>query len=128
VEDNHDSAQMLRELLKSDGHLVAIAGDGADALKQLESFAPEWILMDIGLPGMDGYAVAGLMRQREAGKAAHIYALTGYGNPEDRALALKSGFDDHLTKPVDPENLLRLLSEGAPQRTDSRSPRSARHH
>jgi PAS domain S-box-containing protein len=128
VEDNYDSAQMLRELLKSDGHLVAIAGDGADALRQLESFAPEWILMDIGLPGMDGYAVAGLMRQREAGRAAHIYALTGYGNPEDRALALKSGFEGHLTKPVDPENLLRLLSEGAPLRADSRSSRSARHH
>jgi CheY-like chemotaxis protein len=116
VEDNRDSAEMLRAVLGTDGHEVALAYDGGEALKQLESFAPEWVLMDIGLPGMDGYAVAGLMRQRVPAAAVRIYALTGYGQPEDRALALKSGFDGHLTKPVDPEALLRLLSEGAPKR------------
>ena len=128
VEDNNDSAQMLRELLKSDGHAVATASDGSEALSLLESFSPEWILMDIGLPGMDGYAVADLMRQRESGRSARIYALTGYGQPEDREMALKSGFDGHLTKPVDPEALLRLLSEGSPQRAAFRSPHSTRRH
>jgi CheY-like chemotaxis protein len=77
---------------------------------------------------MDGYAVAGLMRQREKGKAARIYALTGYGLPADREMALKSGFDGHLTKPVDPETLLRLVSEDSPQQTGGRPQRSMRHH
>jgi PAS domain S-box-containing protein len=128
VEDNDDAAQVLCELLKTDGHAVATASDGREALDLLESFTPEWILMDIGLPGMDGYAVAGLMRQREKGKAARIYALTGYGLPADREMALKSGFDGHLTKPVDPETLLRLVSEDSPQQTGGRPQRSMRHH
>lgn len=127
VEDNDDSAQMLCSLLKTDGHQVATASDGGEALNQLESFAPDWILMDIGLPGMDGYAVVGLMRQRESGKSARIYALTGYGHPEDRDMALRSGFDGHLTKPVDPQNLLRLLSQGPPEHSNSRSRHSTRY-
>jgi PAS domain S-box-containing protein len=125
VEDNDDSAQMLCALLRSDGHQVSTAHDGGEALNQLDSFAPDWVLMDIGLPGMDGYAVVGIMRQRNSGKSARIYALTGYGHPEDRDMALRSGFDGHLTKPVDPDNLLRLLSE-APQHLASRS-RLTRH-
>jgi CheY-like chemotaxis protein len=81
--------------------------------------------MDIGLPGMDGYALAGLMRQR-VGRAVRMYALTGYGYPEDRAMALRSGFDGHLTKPVDPEALLRLLSDALPERPQTESHRPAR--
>ncbi len=127
VEDNNDSAEMLCSLLKADGHEVATASDGGDALSQLESFAPEWILMDIGLPGMDGYAVVGLMRQRERGKSARIYALTGYGNPEDRDMALRSGFDGHLTKPVDPQSLLRLVSEMPSQHSHARQRHTTRH-
>jgi PAS domain S-box-containing protein len=126
VEDNHDSAEMLRALLESDGHTVATAGDGGEALKQLESFAPEFVLMDIGLPGMDGYSVAGLMRQKESGKAVRLYALTGYGYPEDRALAFRSGFDGHMTKPVDPDRLLRLLSDALADRARTNNKHPAR--
>jgi PAS domain S-box-containing protein len=125
VEDNPDSANVLSTLLESDGHTVARASDGGEALTQLESFAPEFVLMDIGLPGMDGYAVAGLMRQR-VGRAVRMYALTGYGYPEDRAMALRSGFDGHLTKPVDPEALLRLLSDALPERAQTEPRRPAR--
>ena len=126
VEDNPDSANVLCTLLEADGHTVATASDGGEALTQLESFAPEFVLMDIGLPGMDGYAVAGLMRQRASGRAVRMYALTGYGYPEDRAMAFKSGFDGHLTKPVDPDELLRLLSDALPGRVHADSPHPAR--
>jgi CheY-like chemotaxis protein len=124
VEDNADSAQMLCALLEGDGHTVAAARDGGEALTQLEAFSPEFVLMDIGLPGMDGYALAGLMRQRTSGKSVRMYALTGYGYPEDRAMALRSGFDGHLTKPVDPERLLRLLSDALPERSHASSQRA----
>ncbi|HSC08751.1 MAG TPA: ATP-binding protein, partial [Steroidobacteraceae bacterium] len=124
VEDNQDSAQMLCALLEGDGHTVAAARDGGEALTKLEAFSPEFVLMDIGLPGMDGYALAGLMRQRTSGKSLRMYALTGYGYPEDRAMALRSGFDGHLTKPVDPERLLRLLSDALPERSNASSQRA----
>ena len=68
---------------------------------------PEWVLVDIGLPGIDGFALAGLIRGHRNGKDARIYALTGYGRFEDRTLADASGFDGHFTKPVDPSVLLR---------------------
>ena len=126
VEDNPDSARTLCALLEGDGHIVATAGDGGEALTQLESFGPEFVLMDIGLPGMDGYAVAGLMRQRTSGRSVRLYALTGYGYPEDRALAFRSGFDGHLTKPVDPDRLLRLLSDALPERATANPPQPAR--
>jgi PAS domain S-box-containing protein len=111
VEDNVDAAESLMILLAADGHQVHATRNGKEALRELESFAPEWIFMDIGLPEMDGYALAELMRQSEHGKEARIYAVTGYGRPEDRELSLKAGFDGHMTKPVDPQALLTLLAD-----------------
>ena len=75
--------------------------------------------MDIGLPGVDGFALAGLVRGHRNGKDAHIYAITGYGRSEDRTLALASGFDGHLTKPVDPNLLLNMLKQASPRKTTS---------
>ena len=111
VEDNVDSAESLAMLLSAVGHETRIAHDGVAALQTLESFAAEWVLLDIGLPGMDGYVVAQAIRERYRGRPLRLYALSGYGRQEDRALALTSGFDGHLTKPVDPAHLLALMTE-----------------
>jgi two-component system, OmpR family, response regulator len=98
-------------LLSVAGHDVRTTHDGAGALQTLASFAAEWVLLDIGLPGMDGYLVAKAIRKRYRQQPPRLYALSGYGRQEDRALALDSGFDGHLTKPVDPAYLLTLLAE-----------------
>jgi PAS domain S-box-containing protein len=111
VEDNVDSAESLAMLLSVAGHDVRTTHDGAAALQTLASFPAEWVLLDIGLPGMDGYLVAQAIRERYRQQPLHLYALSGYGRQEDRALALDSGFDGHLTKPVDPAYLLTLLAE-----------------
>jgi PAS domain S-box-containing protein len=115
VEDNADAAQSLAMLLEMAGHYVQIAGDGPAALASLERFDAEIVLLDIGLPGADGYVVAQAIRERFAAPLRKLYALTGYGREEDRTLALSAGFDGHLTKPVDPANLLGLIDD-APAR------------
>ena len=117
VEDNVDSAESLALLLSTDGHEVRIAHDGAAALQTLENFAADLVLLDIGLPGMDGYVVAQTIRERNRERGPRVYALSGYGRPEDRARALASGFDEHLTKPVDPSCLLTLIAHGDASRS-----------
>ena len=109
VEDDHDSVESLQILLRLAGHDVLATRSGFDALEALGRFAPEWIFADIGLPGLDGYALAGMIRHHPNGKAPRLYAVTGYGRLEDRALALQAGFDGHLVKPVDPNVLFGLL-------------------
>jgi PAS domain S-box-containing protein len=116
VDDNDDAAASLAMLLVSAGHEVRTAHDGAAALSSLHNFPAEVVLLDIGLPGADGYVVAQSIRERFPHVARRLYALTGYGREEDRALALSAGFDDHFTKPVDPERLLQLIV--APSRSD----------
>jgi CheY-like chemotaxis protein len=111
VEDNVDSAQALAMLLSMAGHDVRITHDGAGALETLGAFPAELVLLDIGLPGMDGYLVAQTIRERYWERPLRVYALSGYGRQEDRSLALASGFDDHLTKPVDPTRLLALIAQ-----------------
>ena len=110
VEDNRDAAETLEDLLEDWGHQVCLAGDGTAALERVQDCHPEVILLDIGLPGMDGFEVARRMR-REAGlDRSLLVAMTGYGNNDHRERAVESGFDMHLTKPVDPEELRRLLA------------------
>jgi CheY-like chemotaxis protein len=113
VEDNVDSAESLAMLLRMGHHEVMVTHDGATALNTLETFAADLILLDIGLPGMDGYMVAQSVRSRFPTRSIHIIAMTGYGREEDRQLAREAGFDEHLTKPVDPEHLLRLITAQA---------------
>ncbi|HVR98851.1 MAG TPA: ATP-binding protein [Thermoanaerobaculia bacterium] len=110
VEDNPDAAQALSELLELWGHEVAAAMDGPAALKVVESFRPDVVLMDIGLPGMDGYELARRLRERPDLAGAHFIALTGYGQEADRRRSAEAGFDDHLTKPADPGVLRNLLA------------------
>jgi two-component system CheB/CheR fusion protein len=97
-------------LLRSWGHEVRVAHDGPEALKMANAFRPEVVLLDIGLPGMDGYEVAGRLR-REVGLArALVVAVTGYGQEEYRRRSFAEGFDRYLVKPVDPSTLRELLA------------------
>jgi len=113
VEDNADAAESLRDLLYLDNHEVLVVHDGTAALAALDRFRAEVVLLDVGLPRMDGHMVAHAIRSRHAAGVPRprIIALTGYGTEDDRAATLRSGFDDHLTKPVNPAELLRLVSQ-----------------
>jgi CheY-like chemotaxis protein/anti-sigma regulatory factor (Ser/Thr protein kinase) len=109
VDDNADGARMLARLLKAVGHAVDVVYDGPSALEFTDSCSPDVVLLDIGLPGMDGYEVARRIRRRHELDRTLLVALTGYGQAEDRARALEVGFDDHLVKPVSPDDLASLL-------------------
>src|SRR5262249_28998165 len=109
VDDNRDGAESLGILLRASGHEVRTAYSGGDAVAAAEAFAPEAVLLDIGLPGMDGYEVAARLRQQPSTAAALLVALTGYGQEEDRRRALEAGFDQHFVKPIDPDSLEQLL-------------------
>jgi PAS domain S-box-containing protein len=110
VEDGLDARESLRLLLEHAGHVVETAEDGATGLAKLHAFRPDVALIDIGLPGLDGYALARLARERPETSAIRLVALTGYGQEDDRQRALAAGFDVHLTKPVDPARLAELLA------------------
>ncbi|HKP11032.1 MAG TPA: PAS domain-containing protein [Blastocatellia bacterium] len=109
VEDNPDSAEMLAFMLTLGGHQVHVAHNGAEALEAAHTFAPQIVLCDIGLPGMNGYELAARLRQQAEFKRTALIALTGYGQDEERRRAREAGFDYHLTKPVGPESLASLL-------------------
>jgi CheY-like chemotaxis protein len=109
VDDHEDAREALRFLLEDEGHDVRTAGDGPSALAETERFSPEVVLLDIGLPGIDGYEVARAMRHMEQGRDVYLVAVSGYGLPEDRARSRDAGFDDHLLKPVAPQVLLDLV-------------------
>ena len=109
VDDNHDAAESLAYLLSLEGHTVDVAYDGVTALSEAAKSHPQVVLLDIGMPGMDGYEVARALRAGESTRLMTIIALTGYGQPDDREHARAAGFDDHLTKPVDTELLIEIL-------------------
>ena len=109
VDDNRDAREMLRTLLELEGHRVETASDGRQAVKLAVEGAPEVALVDIGLPGMDGYEVARQIRRR-LGDAITLVALTGYGDEEAQRLAREAGFGEHFVKPVDVDRLTRFLS------------------
>lgn len=108
VEDSVDSAETLAELITRWGHEVHLAHDGSTALRLARELRPNVILLDIGLPDMDGYTVAHRLRGEDLGGEI-LVALTGYGEAQDRARAEQAGFDRHLTKPVEPQALRDLL-------------------
>ncbi|HET6383530.1 MAG TPA: response regulator [Armatimonadota bacterium] len=110
VEDNRDAAETLSEILELWGHEVRVANNGRDALEMARVSPPEVALLDIGLPEMDGYEVARIFRSDKSLSEVLLVALTGYGQGEDRRLSKEAGFDVHLTKPVDPNELRRLLA------------------
>ena len=109
VDDNVDAARLLAQFLELEGHDVRVAHEGIAAIEAFAARPPDVVLLDIGLPGLDGYEVARRLRAR-AGGGPLLVALTGYGQQQDRALALAAGFDHHLVKPVSPPTLLELLA------------------
>jgi CheY-like chemotaxis protein/anti-sigma regulatory factor (Ser/Thr protein kinase) len=109
VEDNPDAAEAMRMLLVQLGHIVASAASGLEALERARDFRPEVVLLDIGLPGLDGYEVARTLRSYDETRRARVIAVTGYGQPADRERSSAAGFDHHLVKPVDPANLARAI-------------------
>ena len=122
VDDNADTARGMALLLKFYGHDVQTANDGRAAINLAQVYRPDIVLLDIGLPGMDGYQVAARLRQEEALKGSVIIAVSGYGQEEDRRRSREAGFDHHMVKPVDHNALLRLLAQSATAAgADSRS-------
>jgi CheY-like chemotaxis protein len=109
VEDNPDSRELLALLLERLGHRVYSAEDGPSGVAEALARRPDVLLVDIGLPGLDGYGVARRVRN-ELGHEVYMIALTGYGQPDDRRRALDAGFDAHFTKPLDMQAIDELLS------------------
>jgi signal transduction histidine kinase len=112
VDDNIDLARSLARYLKRLGHDVQTAYEGNEAIERARSHRPEFLLLDIGLPGRDGYQVAEELRRDASCKRATFIAITGYGREEDRRRSREAGFDHHLVKPVDFNVLLMLLGKG----------------
>jgi len=109
IEDNRDSATSLRDLLELYGCEVALAHTGPEGLELARRTRPEVIVCDIGLPGMDGYALARALRQEAELEHVLLLAMSGYGQEEDLRRSREAGFDGHLIKPVDPDELLRCF-------------------
>lgn len=114
VDDNVDAAEVLATLLRHLGHEVHVVHDGAQALTVADGFRPEVILLDIGMPGMNGFEVARRLQERKRTPRPLVVALTGWGRPADEARSREAGFDLHLVKPVEEEQLRQLL-EGSPR-------------
>ena len=115
VDDNTDAADSLAMLLEAIGNDVRVAYDGEEAVDKALEFSPEVVLLDIGLPKMHGYDVAKRIRA-EKGADVLLVAVTGWGNEEDRRRSRDAGFDYHFTKPVDPEDLVRVVGTALPSK------------
>jgi signal transduction histidine kinase/ActR/RegA family two-component response regulator len=123
VDDNQDAALSLAMLLRALGNDVRTADNGHSALEAIPSFKPDVVLLDLGMPGMSGYEVAVRARVMPAGRECVLVALTGWGQEEDRRRSREAGFNHHLLKPVDVEELKALLSESQdPSRSPDASP------
>ena len=112
IEDNPDAADTLREILEMEGHVVDVAYSGADGIRKAPSFRPDVVLCDIGLPDMDGLAVARALRGDPSVSGALLVAVSGHTRPDDIEKAMAAGFDRHLAKPPDLDALERLLASG----------------
>jgi PAS domain S-box-containing protein len=116
IDDNRDAADSLAELVSMLGHRADVAYDGFAGLARAAEAPPDVVLCDIGLPGMDGYECARQLRALSASREVRLVAVSGYAQPEDVARAMEAGFDAHVAKPPDPEQLAGLLSAGADSR------------
>jgi CheY-like chemotaxis protein len=111
VDDNRDSAESLALYLELMGHAVRTAHDGNEAMSVALEVQPDVVLLDIGLPGQNGYEVARNLRDTAWGRGLLLVAITGWGQEEDKRRAREAGFDVHLTKPVDPQVVAKLLQD-----------------
>jgi CheY-like chemotaxis protein len=114
ADDNRDAADSLAMLLKMDGHDVTVVYDGPQALAAIRQKSPDVALLDIGMPGMNGYEVARAVRSDYARDSLMLVAVTGWGQQADIAAAKAAGFDRHFTKPIDPDQLAAMMVNAAP--------------
>jgi CheY-like chemotaxis protein len=126
VDDNVDAADALQYVLKLSGHQVTVAHDGPGAIAAAAAEHPELVLLDIGLPGMDGYQVAAHLRQAGHDRTA-LVAISGYGQEEDLRRSQGAGFDHHLVKPVDGATLRRLIADLSGRFARAANPRAVNH-
>jgi CheY-like chemotaxis protein len=110
ADDNEDGREMLEYLLTADGHTVAKAADGREAVETAATFRPDVAILDIGMPGLNGYSVAQALRETSPTSSLVLVALSGLGQREDKARARSAGFDRHFTKPVDINSLRAFLA------------------
>ena len=113
VDDYPDAAEAASMLITLYGHECRTATSGQDALAQAATFDPEIVILDIGLPDISGYEVARMLRGRPGGRSLYLAAVTGWGQPEDRARALAAGFDQHVLKPTDAAKIKAILQLAA---------------
>ena len=111
MDDNRDGAQSLATVLQLLGNVVRTANDGVEALGQAEGFRPEVVLMDVGMPRLNGYEATRRIREQPWGRKMIIVALTGWGQDSDKERSRQAGCDGHLVKPVDVPELERLLTD-----------------
>lgn len=114
VDDNRDAALSLAMLLKLTGHQTQMAHDGVEAVEKATAWVPDVVLLDIGLPRMNGYDVCRTIREQAWGKNVAMIALTGWGQDEDRRKSEEAGFDGHLVKPVEHASLVQTLAACKP--------------
>jgi CheY-like chemotaxis protein len=110
VEDNPDTAEMLALLLRGLGHDVRVAYDGPEALREAEAFGPDTVLLDLRLPGLDGYEVARRLREQKTARGARLVGVTGYQDPDAFRRATEAGMERLLTKPVPPDVLEGIVN------------------
>jgi CheY-like chemotaxis protein len=113
ADDNRDNAMSWAILIEGMGHQVAVAYDGLSAVQSASLMQPQVLLLDIGMPHLDGYEVARRIRATDWGQDAYLVAVTGWGQAKDRAMAKEAGFDEHYTKPLDPDHLETLLRKAS---------------
>lgn len=110
ADDDHDMVLSLTALLRAEGHDTMGVHHGGDVVETVAEFAPDALLLDIGMPKMSGYEIVRALRERYGSARPVIVAITGRGRPSDRQLSEMVGFDHHFTKPVEPKELLATLS------------------
>jgi CheY-like chemotaxis protein len=125
ADDNRDAADSLALLLQMSGYELHVCHGGREALALARRQRPDALVLDIGMPGMSGYELARLIRQEDWGRDALLVAVTGWGQQEDRERSRAAGFDQHLTKPVDPDALQALLQDFARARQTSSSSKAS---
>ena len=113
VDDNPDAAESLALVLQSAGHSVRVAGDGLDALEAARAARPEVVLLDLGMPGMNGFEAAHRLQADPNARPDLLVAVTGWSSEDDRRRTRAAGFAHHLVKPADPQAVLALLGEYA---------------
>jgi CheY-like chemotaxis protein len=111
ADDNRDAAESLAMLLQMEGHEVTVVHDGREAVTAFEKMRPDAALLDIGMPGLNGYEIARIIRRAPHGRDVTLVAVTGWGQDNDKAQATEAGFNHHFTKPVEPDAITALLSQ-----------------